>query len=101
MVLVSQPSPEEVWGTTFSALGQRIGHSFLRPEPRQRALAYIRGLSWLGTGHTCLTLFLTLYEVIYYQGVHAMCGPLDISSVDTTRRLERPHCSDRETSLTE
>src|SRR4029077_4494143 len=37
-------SPEEVWTTAFSALGQRIGHYFLRSEPRQRALAYIRGL---------------------------------------------------------
>ena len=44
MFLVSQPSPEEVWTTAFSALGQRIGHYFLRSEPRQRALAYIRGL---------------------------------------------------------
>lgn len=44
MFLVSQPSPEEVWTTAFSALGQRIGHSFLRSEPRHRALAYIRGL---------------------------------------------------------
>ena len=44
MFLVSQPSPEEVWTTAFSALGQRIGHYFLRAAPRQRALAYIRGL---------------------------------------------------------
>jgi len=39
-----QPSPEEVWSTAFHALGQRIGHYFLRSEPRHRALAYIRGL---------------------------------------------------------
>lgn len=38
------PSPEEVWTTTFHALGQRIGPYFLRSEPRHRALAYIRGL---------------------------------------------------------
>lgn len=42
--LTSQPSPEEVWTTAFSAFGQRIGHYFLRSEPRHRALAYIRGL---------------------------------------------------------
>jgi SRSO17 transposase len=40
----SSPSPEEVWTVTFNELGQRIRLFFVRPEPYQRALAYVRGL---------------------------------------------------------
>lgn len=37
-------SPEEVWTTVFSELGQRIKHSFVRPESHSRALTYMQGL---------------------------------------------------------
>src|SRR6266481_8641910 len=37
-------SPEEVWATAFHELSQRIRRSFLRPDPHQRALAYLQGL---------------------------------------------------------
>jgi len=40
----SHSSPEEVWTTAFHELSQRIRRSFVRPEPHQRALAYIQGL---------------------------------------------------------
>ena len=36
--------PEEIWTTVFNKLSQRIRQYFMRPEPHQRALAYIQGL---------------------------------------------------------
>lgn len=36
--------PEEVWTAAFEKLSQRIRRSFVRPEPHQHALAYVRGL---------------------------------------------------------
>jgi hypothetical protein len=36
--------PEEIWTTSFNELSQRIRQYFLRPEPHQRARAYVQGL---------------------------------------------------------
>jgi SRSO17 transposase len=36
--------PQEVWTTALDQLSQRIRHHFVRPEPHQRALAYLQGL---------------------------------------------------------
>jgi len=37
-------SPESIWATAFNEFGQRIWHTFVRPESYHRALAYIQGL---------------------------------------------------------
>ena len=38
-------SLEEVWTTAFQELRQRMRSHFMRPEPHQRALVYIQGLT--------------------------------------------------------
>jgi hypothetical protein len=40
----SHTSPEESWATALHDLSQRIRRFFVRPEPHQRALAYLQGL---------------------------------------------------------
>jgi SRSO17 transposase len=40
----SQSSSEEIWGTAFNTLGQRIRSYFVRSEPHSRSLAYMQGL---------------------------------------------------------
>jgi SRSO17 transposase len=37
-------SPSEIWTSAFNELGQRIRFCFTRPEPYQRAIAYVQGL---------------------------------------------------------
>src|SRR6266581_1807659 len=41
---VSSASPEAVWGAAFEEVCERIGPVFARPETRERAQAYLRGL---------------------------------------------------------
>jgi SRSO17 transposase len=40
----SSSRPEEIWTTAFHQLGQRIRQHFVRQEPHNRALSYLRGL---------------------------------------------------------
>src|SRR5258708_33816440 len=40
----SYSSPNEKWTSAFNDLSQRIRFCFTRPEPHQRALAYVQGL---------------------------------------------------------
>lgn len=40
----SSSRAEEVWTTAFHQLGQRIRQHFVRQEPHNRALGYLRGL---------------------------------------------------------
>ena len=41
-----QPTQQDVeqWADEVAAVGKRIGRHFARSEPRQRAVAYLRGL---------------------------------------------------------
>src|SRR6266581_4355640 len=41
---VSSASPEAVWGAAFEEVCERISPVFARPETRERAQAYLRGL---------------------------------------------------------
>lgn len=38
------PSTEKVWEHELESLHRRLGDLFKRPEPRQRSLAYLKGL---------------------------------------------------------
>ena len=40
----SYSAPYEIWISAFNELSQRIRFCFTRPEPHQRALAYVQGL---------------------------------------------------------
>ncbi len=42
----------ERWAAQLDELGELIGSRFFRPEPRERALGYVKGLLWPGAGET-------------------------------------------------